>query len=231
MSKVHSTREAEAVQTSLGRVSPAQRIFFWTLLLLVAVGRLIISLADYRSLIAHDILQDDAFYYFKIADNLVAGHGLTFDGQMATTGFQPLWLFLLAPMVYLTRPDLVAPIHVAGILSAAIAVATGWAIFALARAVAGVRPALFALALWAVTPYFIVFGMNGQETGLAMFFGILVVLVYLRLMSNAAVSYGACAGFGFICGMAILARLDLALLLAAVLCDWIRRRCAAQIVR
>ena len=35
---------------------------------------------------------DDAFYYFGIARNIVAGHGSTFDGINATNGYHPLWM-------------------------------------------------------------------------------------------------------------------------------------------
>ena len=36
--------------------------------------------------------QDDFFYYLKIADQILAGHGMSFDGLHATNGFHPLWL-------------------------------------------------------------------------------------------------------------------------------------------
>jgi hypothetical protein len=39
---------------------------------------------------------DDAFYYLEIARRIGAGHGFTFDGVHATNGFHPLWQFLLA---------------------------------------------------------------------------------------------------------------------------------------
>jgi hypothetical protein len=35
---------------------------------------------------------DDAVFYLVIARNLLAGHGVTFDGRDATTGFHALWL-------------------------------------------------------------------------------------------------------------------------------------------
>jgi hypothetical protein len=44
------------------------------------------------------VIPDDAAYYFKIADKVSAGRGLTFDGINRTNGFQPLWLYLLVPV-------------------------------------------------------------------------------------------------------------------------------------
>jgi hypothetical protein len=39
---------------------------------------------------------DDAFYYLEIARRIGSGHGFTFDGVHATNGFHPLWQLLLA---------------------------------------------------------------------------------------------------------------------------------------
>ncbi|MEN3002680.1 MAG: hypothetical protein ABDI19_12695 [Armatimonadota bacterium] len=46
---------------------------------------------------------DDAGYFFKIAQNVVAGKGFTFDGINKTNGFQPLWLYALLPLAWLMR--------------------------------------------------------------------------------------------------------------------------------
>jgi len=43
--------------------------------------------------------QDDAFYYARIARNVARGGGITFDGIHATSGFHPLWLVLLVPIL------------------------------------------------------------------------------------------------------------------------------------
>jgi hypothetical protein len=52
-------------------------------------------------------IPDDSFYFFKIAENIVAGRGVTFDGINPTNGFQPLWLFLLVPLyaIYHGSPE------------------------------------------------------------------------------------------------------------------------------
>lgn len=47
---------------------------------------------------------DDAYYYFKIAQNVASGNGPTFDGIHKTTGFQPLWMLCLVP-VFWVSPD------------------------------------------------------------------------------------------------------------------------------
>jgi hypothetical protein len=41
---------------------------------------------------------DDTYYYLVVARHVAAGDGFTFDGLHPTNGYQPLWLFLLAPL-------------------------------------------------------------------------------------------------------------------------------------
>jgi hypothetical protein len=45
------------------------------------------------------LFYDDAYYYFKTADNFVTGHKISFDGVNSTNGFHPLW-FLISVLFY-----------------------------------------------------------------------------------------------------------------------------------
>jgi len=47
------------------------------------------------TLLSHSIFHDDSFYYFKIAENYLSGNGFSFNGLSQTTGFHPLWMYLL----------------------------------------------------------------------------------------------------------------------------------------
>lgn len=48
-------------------------------------------------------LPDDTFYYLALANHFVAQGLWTFDGgQTVTTGFHPLWAYLLVPLAYLS---------------------------------------------------------------------------------------------------------------------------------
>ncbi|MDC0714864.1 hypothetical protein POL68_40825 [Stigmatella sp. ncwal1] len=53
--------------------------------------------ADLEPLVA-GVIPDDAFYYFQIARQVWAGHGVTFDGIAPATGLHFLWLLLLLPL-------------------------------------------------------------------------------------------------------------------------------------
>src|SRR4029078_7829570 len=50
------------------------------------------------------LTQDDGYYYFKIAQNLAAGRGSTFDGLHGTNGYHPLWLLVVGALFAL-QPD------------------------------------------------------------------------------------------------------------------------------
>ncbi len=59
---------------------------------------------------------DDGFFYFKVAQNIVSGHGVTFDGINATNGFHPLWMLICIPVYALIKGDLITPLRVIVIL-------------------------------------------------------------------------------------------------------------------
>ena len=201
------------------------RAAWWALLALTGAVRLAIVLADHRSLIANDVYPDDAFYYLRIAGNVLAGRGFTFDGLAPTNGFHPLYLLMVLPIVALSHGDLVLPIHLSGVLLTGWAVGTGIVLHALLLAIAGRRTALFGLFVWAASPFFISMSINGLETGPAMFFVVLLPWLYLRWFRGArSLDARRSLAFGAACGAAVLARIDLLLLIAAIAIDWLARR-------
>ena len=68
---------------------------FLLVLLPAIVLHLILSCLSVEYLISELFLVDDAFYSMKIARNIAAGLGTTFDGIHPTNGFQPLWVLSL----------------------------------------------------------------------------------------------------------------------------------------
>ncbi len=63
--------------------------------------------------------QDDAYYYFRIAQNVALGKGSTWDGIHSTNGYHPLWLLLLVPLYLVFRgrvAGMVVPKVLAGVL-------------------------------------------------------------------------------------------------------------------
>ena len=69
-------------------------------------------------------IRDDAYYYYKIAQNIGEGHGSTFDGINPTNGYHPLWMLICIPIFTLARFDLILPLRVLVVLTGLIQVAT-----------------------------------------------------------------------------------------------------------
>lgn len=90
---------------------------------------------------------DDAFYYFKTAQNIGLGNGITFDGIGLTNGFHPLWMMICIPVFLLANLDLLLPLRIvvilAGLMNAATVVLI-WRLFkSNGAAFAGILAALF----------------------------------------------------------------------------------------
>lgn len=90
---------------------------------------------------------DDAFYYFKTAQNIGLGNDISFDGISRTNGFHPLWMVICVPIFLLANTDLILPLRIvillAGLMNA-VTVVLIWRMFKQNKAAfAGVVAALF----------------------------------------------------------------------------------------
>ncbi len=90
---------------------------------------------------------DDAFYYFKTAQNIGLGNGISFDGISRTNGFHPLWMIICVPVFLLANINLLLPLRIvvvlAGVMNAATVILI-WRLFKTNEAAfAGVLTALF----------------------------------------------------------------------------------------
>jgi hypothetical protein len=76
-------------------------------------------------------LTDDAFYYFKTAQNIAEGNGITFDGVNPTNGFHPLWMIICVPIFALAKFNLFLPLRVVAIVQIVLNAASGYFLFEL----------------------------------------------------------------------------------------------------
>ena len=76
---------------------------------------------------------DDAFYYFKVAQNITEGKGITFDGVNPTNGFHPLWMLICLPVFALARFNLFLPLRVLVMILALFNIATGILLYRLGK--------------------------------------------------------------------------------------------------
>lgn len=121
--------------------------------------------------------RDDAYFYFKVARNLSAGLGSTFDGLTQTNGYHPLWMLACIPIFALARFDLILPLRVLLMVMAGLSAASGVLVFRLLKRTLSEPVAMLAAAYWvfnsfihaSVTQY-------GLETGLLAF----AILLLLR---------------------------------------------------
>ena len=163
-------------------------------------------------------LVDDSFYYFQIARNVAMGAGPTHDGVVLTSGFQPLWMLMLAPIYLVVPDDPILPIHIAMTVQALLALLSAVLLWRLGRHLAGDVAGFVAAGLWLFSPYILDHGMNGMETALSatMFLGVLTFYLERVRSRWAVVTPGEWVILGALSGLAFLARVDSILLLVAL---------------
>ncbi len=122
--------------------------------------------------------RDDAYYYFKVAQNISEGHGSTFDGINPTNGYHPLWMLVCVPIFYLAQYDLILPLRILILLLAGLRAATSILLYHFLREVIARPIAMLGALYWAFDQYIHwTTYQQGLETGLAAFF--LVLFLYL----------------------------------------------------
>lgn len=172
----------------------------------------------------HAFVPDDVYFYLKIADSLVRGHGSTFNGLTPTNGYHPLWMgfTVLARALAGADPRTYIRVHLA------LCVLGNVASLVLCRRVArelglrgDVAPALLAV--------FITYNFIGSEQHISMPLLLASLLVITRLVARDVASVRAWLGAGVLLGLTMLARLDnvFAISALALAAAWSGGRAAA----
>ena len=156
-----------------------KRFPWFEIILIIAVMSMSLyaALSDAQNLSWRWFTRDDAYYYFKVAQNISEGHGSTFDGINATNGYHPLWMLICVPIFALARFDLILPLRILLLVMSGLSVATAILLYRLIGKV-------FVPAIGAIAALFWVFSFDvlgivyqhGLETGIAAFF--IVLLIY-----------------------------------------------------
>lgn len=167
---------------------------------------------------------DDCFYLFSVARSMAAGHGPTVDGTHLTNGFQPLIVLLYTPIFWLCGTNSWLAIRWSFILNGVIAALTVWAVAWLIRSLErtpqtrGLTAPIIAATIW--TFAFTIFSQmtNGLETGLSSLLLFLALTYYAKLQNEdgAKIPTSQWILFGAVLGLAVLARIDAAILVAIV---------------
>lgn len=185
--------------------------FELVIIAIVSIAHLYVAFAPTNSLM-NWYTTDDAYYYFKTAQNFVEGHGISFDGIGRSNGFHPLWFMICVPVFTLARFDLGLPLRVMILISAALNAGTGILIYRAIKKVASKYAAMIASLLWILTiEIHSVTTTLGMESGVNVF--CLALLVYLMVNLEVKRAEGNIRlkeifGVGVAGTLAFLARLD-----------------------
>jgi hypothetical protein len=120
--------------------------------------------------------RDDAYYYFKVAQNISLGLGSTFDGINLSNGYHPLWMLICIPIFALARFNLILPLRVMLMVMAGFNAATAILIYRLVKRNLSDVVAMAAAVFWAFNYHIhsIVYEF-GLETPIAAFTVILFI--------------------------------------------------------
>src|SRR5689334_13555086 len=192
--------------------------WFETILIVVMMSTsLYAALSDSQNLAWRWFTRDDAYYYFKVAQNISEGHGSTFDGINPTNGYHPLWMLVCIPIFALARFDLVLPLRILLLVMGAFSAGTAILFYRMIGRI--FHPAIGAIAAiyWAFN-YDILTRIyqQGLETGIAVF--CVVLLAYKlfeleRAWRTSSVTNRQFLTLGFIGLLTALSRLDLIFLI------------------
>lgn len=225
--KASSAKELAKIMTDKSR-----NTLVVCVLLAIVVFHLAVAWQDFSTLARNGFLYDDSFYAFQIARNMAEGNGMTFDGIHPTTGFQPLYVFLLVPVFMLTGGDQTIPIHIALSILAIFSGLTGYLLYRITKRYVGFAAAITATLIWAFSPIVIKQTANGLETAIASFMIAASVLYYLaRVRNQDDPPVSRFLVLGLLLGLGIVSRIDGTFLALIMVLDYLfvlKRRGASR---
>ncbi len=182
-----------------------------TLFLLGIAGGVYVSIAPANSLMRWYNV-DDAFYYYKVAQNVLGGYGFTFDQINLTNGFHPLWMIVCLGVFWLSSINLLLPLRVLVLVSALFNAFTGILLFRLIYKVLPQRTAFIGALTWILLPP--IYGItivHGMEAAISAFFIVALLLAVSNVLSLPEFTPIKKTQFlliGTIAALTVLSRLD-----------------------
>jgi len=157
-------------------------------------------------------LPDDAYLSLTIARNIARGEGPSYAGEF-TNGFQPMSVYLLAPVFLLNGDDPTTGVRAATVLSSLFDTLTLFVICRMIIRRCRSPLALFPAALaWMLSPAGLRTAVNGMETSMACFIFACCLMALDRLVSSRPLADRDRSWFllGALTGAGMFARIDLA---------------------
>lgn len=163
---------------------------------------------------------DDAFFYYKVAQNILAGHGFTFDQINQSNGFHPLWMVVCLCVFWLSKYDLLLPLRVLVIVSGLFNLATSLLLFRFLKRYLHIGAAFVGALLWGIfPPIYNVSSILGMESAVSVFFIVLLLskaASFLNRSDQEPHRSRNLIWLGVIGGLTILARLDNIFIVAVI---------------
>jgi putative effector of murein hydrolase len=158
-------------------------------------------------------IRDDAYYYYKVAQNISEGRGSTFDGIHPTNGYHPLWLVICIPIFALARFDIILPLRILAIVTGLLQLGSAILLYRLIKHTLSEPAAVLAACFWAFHTYILVFlYKTGVESCITIFLVLVLLHALYRLeltWRNRQPSLGQIAGIGVLAILVTFGRLDL----------------------
>jgi len=161
---------------------------------------------------------DDAFYYYKVAQNVLSGNGFSFDGINLTNGFHPLWMVVCLGVFWLSRFHLLLPLRVLIVISGVLNGLTGVVLLRLLQKFLPLVAAILGACVWILLPsIYNNYTAHGLESALSAFFVAVLLLKSADLLTGPAEKRaGKLIILGIIAALTILSRLDTLFVVAMV---------------
>jgi len=199
----------------------------WVIFVLVVGLHLFAVFAPPNSLM-NWFTSDDGFYYFKTAQNIAEGRGVSFDGLGATNGFHPLWMAVLVPIFALARLDLILPLRIVLLVMTVLNAGSAVLLYRIVRRAVSPAVGVAAAVFWAFFPdIHKVTNMLGMESGLYAFFLLLLLAqvqsLELRRAAGEPDTPQMLLKLGITAALLLLSRLD-NIFLVAVMGLWVMFR-------
>lgn len=171
-------------------------------------------------------VQDDSFYYFKIAENFIYTGKFTFDGLSATNGFQPLWqlivIIIFYPAYYLFKLSAINKVNLVLFIQAFLIFASFKLLVKRLRNFFQLTAIIFVINYFLLEFFYGYF--SGMESALLFFFYSALFCYCIDKKFNLPDSSANYFFIGLLTGLIILTRLDQIFLVSAFLiCTFISK--------
>ena len=185
---------------------------FFLILVAAAVLRVYMVTLDINILLDQGLIQDDAFYYYVIARNMLEHGYSSFDNIHATNGYHPLWQLICLPVFYYFNDDSAPRVMLA--IASFLDLLTLFLFYKiLLRVIKHHYVTLTGLAILALHGTIIRTWFNGLETALSIFSLAWLLYQFLIIKDDLDSSYKHHLWLGFIAAIAFLSRTDSAIII------------------